>query len=229
MMNRVMSPEPTTTGAPAPGAPPDTVAPPDPPSAKGRATRAAFEDAARELIARRGFLRTTVHDIAAAAGKSTAAFYRYFDNKEQLLAALADGFSHEVLLRSPGASDGSPEFFASAARAYWNAYREHLGVLVGVFQLAMVDEEFAERWRASRTVGLRIIERTVRQAQESGHAAGLDPALAASAIGAMFEHFCFVWLAQGGDGPGASITDDEAVATLAALWRRGLYGEEPIP
>lgn len=223
-----MSPETTTTPATGPAAG-TTIAPPEPPSAKGRATRAAFEDAARALIAERGFLRTTVHDIAAAAGKSTAAFYRYFDNKEQLLAALADGFSHEVLLHSPDAPDGGAEFFETAARAYWDAYKEHLGVLVGVFQLAMVDEEFAERWRASRLVGVRIIERTVRQAQDRGHAAGLDPALAASAIGAMFEHFCFVWLAQGGDGPGTGITDDEAVATLAALWRRSLYGEEPSP
>ncbi|MFI6517076.1 TetR/AcrR family transcriptional regulator [Spirillospora sp. NPDC050679] len=213
-----MSPE-TTTDAP-------TAVPPAPPSPKGRATRAAFEDAARRLIAERGFLRITVQDIAAAAGKSTAAFYRYFDNKEHLLAALADGFSHKVLLHSPDAPDGSAAFFDRAARAYWDAYKEHLGVLVGVFQLAMVDEEFAERWRRSRQIGVRIIEKTVRQAQDDGHAAGLDPALTASAIAAMFEHFCFVWLAQGGDGPGTAITDDQAVATLAALWRRGLYGEE---
>lgn len=202
------------------------LAPPEPPSARGRATRAAFEDAARRLIAERGYLRTTVADIADAAGKSSAAFYRYFDNKEQLLASLADGFSHKVLLRSPAEPSDGPEFFSTAARAYWETYKENLGVLVGVFQLAMVDEEFAARWRRTRLRGIKVIEETVRRAQTAGHATGLDPRLTGSAIGAMFEHFCFVWLGQGGDESGAPIDDDTAVATLAALWRRSLYGED---
>ena len=57
---------------------------------KGRQTRAAIEQAARKLFAERGFHGTTLADITSAAGKSAAVFYRYFDDKEDLLAALAE-------------------------------------------------------------------------------------------------------------------------------------------
>jgi AcrR family transcriptional regulator len=59
---------------------------------KGRQTRAALEQAARKLFAERGFHGTTLADITSAAGKSAAVFYRYFDDKEDLLAALAESF-----------------------------------------------------------------------------------------------------------------------------------------
>ena len=64
---------------------------------KGRQTRDAIEQAARKLFAERGFHGTTLADITSAAGKSPAAFYRYFDDKEDLLAALAESFLHDVV------------------------------------------------------------------------------------------------------------------------------------
>ena len=66
-------------------------------STKGRQTRDAIEQAARKLFAERGFHGTTLADITSAAGKSPAVFYRYFDDKEDLLAALAESFLHDVL------------------------------------------------------------------------------------------------------------------------------------
>ncbi|MDT5033478.1 MAG: hypothetical protein QOC94_3649, partial [Actinoplanes sp.] len=64
---------------------------------KGRQTREAIEGAARKLFAERGFHGTTLADITAAAGKSPAVFYRYFDDKEDLLADLAESFLHNFL------------------------------------------------------------------------------------------------------------------------------------
>ena len=58
-------------------------------TAKGRQTREAIELAARKLVAERGFHGTTLADITSAAGKSPALFYRYFADKEDLLADLA--------------------------------------------------------------------------------------------------------------------------------------------
>src|SRR3954471_22425591 len=66
-------------------------------SAKGRQTREAIEQAARKLFAERGFHGTTLADITSAAGKSPAAFYRYFGDKEDLLAALAESFLHDIV------------------------------------------------------------------------------------------------------------------------------------
>ncbi|RZS44498.1 TetR family transcriptional regulator [Herbihabitans rhizosphaerae] len=59
------------------------------------ATRRALLDAARKLFADKGFDRTTVRDIAAAAGVNQALLFRYFGSKEELLGAV---------LSAPGAA-----------------------------------------------------------------------------------------------------------------------------
>ena len=64
---------------------------------EGRARPDAIEQAARKLFAESGFHGTTLADITSAAGKSPAVFYRYFDDKEDLLAALAESFLHDVV------------------------------------------------------------------------------------------------------------------------------------
>lgn len=49
------------------------------------ATRAAILDAARQLFVDQGFERTSIREIAAAAGVTERTFYRYFEGKEGLL------------------------------------------------------------------------------------------------------------------------------------------------
>src|SRR6476469_5143057 len=92
-------------------------------SAKGRQTREAIEQAARKLFAERGFHGTTLADITSAAGKSPAVFYRYFDDKEDLLAALAESFLHDVVAPSGGNlhlpdSPDDAEFFTTVVTGY---------------------------------------------------------------------------------------------------------------
>ena len=53
------------------------------PTARGRQTRAAIDAAAREVIARKGVLATTICDIAMQARRSTASVYNYYDSKEE--------------------------------------------------------------------------------------------------------------------------------------------------
>jgi AcrR family transcriptional regulator len=55
------------------------------PTVRGRQTQAAIDAAARIVIARKGFLATTVYDIASEAGKSAASFYNYYDSKESMV------------------------------------------------------------------------------------------------------------------------------------------------
>ena len=55
------------------------------PTVRGRQTQAAIDSAARAVIARKGILATTISDIAAEAGRSTASFYNYYDSKEAMV------------------------------------------------------------------------------------------------------------------------------------------------
>ncbi len=55
----------------------------------GRRTLDALLAAGTEVLVRRGYHRTRVDDIVAAAGVSHGAFYRYFANKDELAQVLA--------------------------------------------------------------------------------------------------------------------------------------------
>lgn len=202
-------------------------APDTPRTTRGRRTRAEFEDAAKELITERGYARVTIADITERAGKSTAAFYRYFESKEHLLAALAEEFPHDVFARAPRTRSDDPDrnYLRDSAEAYWTAFRDNLGVLVGVSQRAQVDEVFARHWSRIRGAGIDVIERTIRDAQAQGSASGLDARLTATALGAMFELFCLSQLAP--SDPGVTPVDDEkAIDTLADIWYRTIHFAE---
>ena len=64
---------------------------------KGRATRARIVRTAAELMLEHGVARTTIEDIQAAAGVSTSQMYHYFADKGDLVAAVIDLQSDEVL------------------------------------------------------------------------------------------------------------------------------------
>ena len=110
---------------------------PRPLSSKGRQTRQALEDSARTLFAERGFHGTTLADITSAAGKSPAAFYRYFTDKEDLLAVLAESFLREVV-DLPKITDDN-DFFVSAVTIYWDMFKPNIGIMVAVDQLAAAE------------------------------------------------------------------------------------------
>ena len=53
-------------------------------------TRAKLLDAARELIRKKGFQRTTLKEVALRAGMTSGAIYGNFRNRDELFMALAD-------------------------------------------------------------------------------------------------------------------------------------------
>lgn len=71
-----------------------------------RAVRAGLAELALGLFVERGYERTTVEDIAAAAGLSKRSFFRYFPTKEDVLFAdveeLADRIADAIRERPAG-------------------------------------------------------------------------------------------------------------------------------
>lgn len=199
-------------------------------TAKGRATRQAFQDAARRVFARSGYLNARLSDIAEEAGKSMASFYNYFDSKEALLTDLATDFDTELQAQVAEPFErGLPpeEALPAAIRAFYRHYRNRLPDVVGIVQASMVDAKFAADWRDIRTNGVRTIANGIRRAQRDGWAPGLDPMLAASALSSMLEHFCWVWLVQSGDAIDIDLDEDLAVDTLWTLWSHAIYWKQP--
>ncbi|MDT7764405.1 MAG: hypothetical protein QOC63_3825 [Mycobacterium sp.] len=215
-------------------------------SAKGRQTREAIELAARKLFAERGFHGTTLADITSAAGKSPAVFYRYFADKEDLLAALAEAFLHEVVTAPgslsprgghfsspPGArawrvglhlpdSPDDDAFFTSVVTGYWNMFKQNIGIMIAVAQLAATQPRFALVQNAFRRLGMDVVAASVRRAQEQGYGEELNPEHTAAAIALLFENFTIVFV--GTSGLGVAISDADAINTLSRIWKKTLYG-----
>ena len=201
-------------------------------TAKGQRTREAIEQAARKLFAERGFHGTTLADITSAAGKSSAVFYRYFADKEDLLAALAESFLHDVLssarlsVQLPESPDDS-QFFDSVVTGYWNIFKQNIGIMVAIAQLGATQQRFAALQNEFRRFGMDIVTASVLHAQQQGYGHDLNPHHTAAAIALLFEQFTTVFgVVPPPDtaGLGLRINDREAIATLSTVWRKTLYG-----
>jgi AcrR family transcriptional regulator len=199
---------------------------------KGRQTREAIELAARKLFAERGFHGTTLADITAAAGKSPAVFYRYFDDKEDLLADLAESFLHNFLsgiVVYPPKSPDDTEYFTSVVTGYWNIFKQNVGIMVAVAQLGATQPRFAAVQNEFRRFGMDVVRASVLHAREQGYGCAgeeddLDPEHIALAIALLFEQFTTVYLRSDAAALGVHTTDENAVRTLATIWKKTLYG-----
>ncbi|KWX68697.1 TetR/AcrR family transcriptional regulator [Mycobacterium sp. NAZ190054] len=196
-------------------------------SAKGRQTRGAIEQSARKLFAERGFHGTTLTDITSAAGRSPAVFYRYFADKEDLLAALAQSFLHDVVTPSglsvplPASADDDA-FFTTVVTGYWTMFKQNIGIMIAVAQLAATQPRFALVQNEFRRFGIDIVAASVRRAQEQGYGGDLHPEHTAAAIALLFENFTTVFV--GPSGLDIDIDDDAAITTLSRIWKKTLYG-----
>jgi AcrR family transcriptional regulator len=198
-------------------------------TAKGNQTRDSIERAARKLFAERGFHGTTLADITSAADRSPAVFYRYYTDKEDLLAVLAESFLRDVVapaglhVHLPESPDDT-EFFVSTVTGYWNMFKQNIGIMVAVDQLAAVQPRFAALQNEFRRFGIDIVRASVLRAREQGYAKDVDPEHTALAISLLFERFTTVYHRPDTTALGVSPTDENAVRTLSTIWKKTLYG-----
>jgi AcrR family transcriptional regulator len=197
------------------------------PTLRGRQTHAAIDAAARAVIARKGILATTISDIAAEAGRSTASFYNYYDSKEAMVREWAVRFRDEARERSraaeePGLTNWERSY--QAAAAHWNTYRHRLAEMISVSQLAMVSDDFAQYWSDICSVPIGLITAMVKHARQQGLCpVDDDPHLVAVAMVSMLNQFCYTQLSSNK----ADFVDDEAcITTLANVFYRTIYPKE---
>src|SRR4030095_16821237 len=69
---------------------------PQPQTESNSDRRVQILDAALVCFAKRGFHQASMHDIAAEAGISVGLIYRYFENKEAVISAMADRHKEEI-------------------------------------------------------------------------------------------------------------------------------------
>ena len=79
---------------------------------------------------------------------------------------------------------------------YWNMFKQNIGIMIAVAQLAATQQRFAAVQNEFRRFGMDIVAASVRRAQEHGYASELNPEHIAAAIALLFENFTTVFVGR---------------------------------
>jgi AcrR family transcriptional regulator len=193
---------------------------------KGRVTRERLMRAASKLLATHTVSELQVADIAAGAGTSTAAFYRYFtDASAAALAVVATCTqSTDALLHLAAEDWPSGDAFERAGvfvRMYIETWERHAAVLR---MRNLAAEAGDARFSAARERGVRPLQDAlaarVKRAQADGRMTSeLNPAATAGVLIALLERMAAVSRTPS-EQP--EITHDTLVAATAFILARVL-------
>jgi len=161
--------------------------------------------AAREIFENDGLLEARIAAITERAGVSYGCFYHYFESKEALFRELADEVDAQLsapvddIIFARGSEVTPQDRIRQAIRRHFETYRADARLLRVIEQVARLDDQVgASRDSRYRERTAQIAD-SIRQLQRHGFAdAGLDPTVAAAALGAMTYRFAEYWLAYGG-------------------------------
>jgi AcrR family transcriptional regulator len=190
---------------------------------RGRETRAALIAAARQVFERDGFLAARITDITAAADVATGSFYNYFQDKDDVFAALMEQ-TYERMFDSGVLGVGSAVDPAArieqSVRTYLDTYRRNARLRKLMEEVANLDDRFFHVLLQRSLSTARQNAADIRRLQERGMAdPQLDPELASLALGAMGSRFAYTVFC--GELPHQADFDG-LVATVARLWVNGL-------
>lgn len=193
---------------------------------RGRRTRNALIEAAREVFEEKGFEATRVAEITGRAGLAYGSFYTYFDSKDALLREVAKGMTAEMFEASrSGMTSGADPIarIRHSTERFLRLYRDNARIMHVIEQVAPRHPHFNHIYLEIRGLFVDRISASIRRLQEEGLAdPGLDPDTAAGMLGGMVEHFARVWfLYQQEHDP------EVAVETATRLWARGIGLEHP--
>ena len=189
------------------------------------ATRMLLLDAAKRVLAERGYAHTTVADITAAADVGRATFYVYFASKQECFAVLArdvrDAFLAAQELHDIDPDD--PYAVAEATNAaYLDVYAANLSFMTVLRHQSLVDPEITALWEEIRAHPTRRSARYIRRLVRAGVAEpAAPPEVVARSSGAIAAEMAAKLVAD-------PSRRDELVAQLTAMFLR-LVGVHPIP
>ena len=195
---------------------------------KAERTRAALLDAARDLFAEQGYTATSVGDIAAAAGVSLGAFYQYFGDRADIMAALVGEGARRMLDDAERA--WRPAEGREGVRRMIDGFVRHYHS-TATFQrvweeVTHVEGDFADLRREIQRLFVRGTEKTIRQGMGDGVITTTsDPTMVATALSAMVDRTCYVAFVF--DRP-ARQRVDQVVDALTDIWCAALGVTDPV-
>ena len=189
------------------------------------ARRRQLLEAALDAFSARGFHRTSMDDVAAAAGVTKPVLYQHFGSKRALYAELLDAVGSQlmgVIAKAAADADGPHRQVEAGFRAYFRHVQDNEGAFGLLFGGGTKrDPGFAEQ--------VRLVERAIAELIATFIAADLPPAqtltLAHGIVG-MAEATCRHWLRARAEGETTASADQLADQLTELAWA-GLRGVGP--
>lgn len=155
------------------------------------AARIALLEVVDDLVRERGAVDISMTDLAAAAGMSVSNLYRFFDNKEALLEAVAErffaekvGIMVEVTESDLPVRDKMYQYFARRYLAMVEQYEAEPDLLKSYLEIGQL---YFEVVRGYVDLGDHYLSLIVAEAMEQGYFQGLSIDTAVSLINQMVQ------------------------------------------
>lgn len=142
------------------------------------AGRTALLEVVDDLIRKRGAVDISMTDLAAAAGMSASNIYRFFDNKEALLEAVAESFfAEKIRIMVEVTESDLPvqekmyQYFARRYLAMVEQYEAEPDLLKSYLEIG---QQYFEVIRGYADLGDHYLSLIVAEAMEQGYFEGLS-------------------------------------------------------
>ena len=145
-------------------------------SPKAVATRAALIELAAELFATRGYLQTSIRDIAREASLTSGAIYGHFRNKAELLAEAISFRTDSDLESMSFTGNGSPPHVDTLRRSLfkYTERRQLRSLILQGAAAALTDDETRDRLRDEQ---LEHLNSWIKRYEANRDALGIDPSV----------------------------------------------------
>lgn len=190
---------------------------------KGRKTRANILDAARRVIARHGYVAMRVGDVAAEAGLSLGAFYRYFENKDDMFSHLIADIHEELFAASRATRSDLKTAPLAALResnfGYLKHYYQHRDIMRALFEAVTVDKHYRSIWWQMRERHVARFVHALQQIHGITEVNGIPTKTLAEAMASMTEQSAYCWFAQE-ELNETAVPLDVAADAVTRIWYR---------
>ena len=179
--------------------------------------------AAKGLFARRGFARSTVKEIAHAAGVSEGTIYLYFTSKQDILFAMAKSEILDPLTELfTGEEMDDATLITSFIRAQFERSDSHREMMQIMFrELFQYEELLRDYYQSVARPAQQVIEAYVARRIAAGVFRPMNPAMFVRMLIGALRFYSIIWEDMFGELI-APIPREELIEQTAALFLRGV-------
>lgn len=194
---------------------------------KGQRTRKNILDAARRVFSSSGYVGMRMTDVAAEAGLSLGALYRYFEQKDDLFLSVVEDIHEELYAVSRAGYTGSfkkepYETLYKSNLGYMQHYYENREVMRAFIEATMVDARYRDMWWYMRERHIKPVVVALLRDHGISEIRGVSAKKVVEALASTTEQSAFVWFSQA--QLGSDTTDVETAAkAIANIWFSALF------